>query len=114
MATAAKAKNSGGEQVKTAGTKGKIALSTIRPVESLPERRTNSRTSIMREIVEQLQIPENNGKWFIVGEGKRTGAYQMRKRLKELLPGVRAEVRGIDAENAHVYANFDPSNLAQK
>lgn len=92
---------------KAAGAPSKIALATIEQVEAPPEKIAgNGRSSAIRNIVDALATLENQGKWFKVGSGKRASAYQMRKRLQTLLPGVQVEVRGTDAENADVYANY--------
>jgi len=92
---------------KAAGAQSKIALANIEPVEAPPEKAAgNGRKSVMRDIADALAQLENQGKWFKVGSGKRTSAYQMRKRLQTLLPGIQVEVRGTDAENADVYATY--------
>lgn len=100
---------------KSSGAGSKIALANLIPVDAPPEKSPTGRRSAMRDIADQLAILENQGKWFKVGSGKRTNAYQMRKRLQDILgkraanetgKGVAVEVRGIDAETADVYANY--------
>lgn len=100
------ATDSEAKTIQSTGAKSKIALSAIVPVEAPPEPKQSGRRSVMRDVADQLALKENWDKWFRVGEGKRTSAYQMRKRLKDLLPGIEVEVRTTDSENADVYARY--------
>lgn len=97
-------------------TKGKkrapqqsLALKEIVPVDSVPEKKSGSRTSHLKRVAEQIrQAP---GQWFLIGRGKRQSAYQKRARLKGLDTAFEVEVRATDEDGiSEIYARFNAPN----